>query len=233
MEPKPLIIPSPDLLSDEDFKRSQYSATKIYPLFSWPVMICGESYKLTKKEIKYIENLKRKPNIHNQQSANQDILNTAPLKSLKKFIQQRINQYAFEFLKIKKDTIKIFPTLSWANYNATGESHHKHHHGNSYISGVLHIQGPTSPIKFYRPGHPACSLVFDHSEHDIMNSETYWIEMSPGQLFLFPSLLPHGVDPNPSTTPRITISFNTFISGSLGTPASTNNLKINENSSYK
>ena len=207
--------------------------TKIYPLFNWPVMVCGESYKLTKKEIDYIKKLKRRPNKHNKRSVEAYILNTAPLKSLKKFIQQWINRYSFEFLKIKKDSVKIFPTLSWANYNAMGESHHQHHHGNSFISGVLHIQGQNSPIKFNRVGPPPYPLVCDYTEQDIMNSETYWIQMSPGQLFLFPSLLPHAVDANPSPTPRITISFNTFISGSLGSPTDLNFLKINENSHYK
>ena len=207
--------------------------TKIYPLFNWPVMVCGETYQLTQKEIDYIKKLKRRPNRHNKMSAEAYILNTAPLKSLKKFIQQRINRYAFEFLKIKKDSIKIFPTLSWANYSATGESHHQHHHGNSFISGVLHIQGQNSPIKFNRVGSSPYPLVFDYTEQDVMNSETFWIEMSPGQLFLFPSLLPHAVEANPSPTARITISFNTFISGSLGSPITLNFLKINESSFYK
>ena len=207
--------------------------TKIYPLFNWPVMVCGESYKLTKKEIDYIKKLKRRPNKHNKRSVEAYILNTAPLKSLKKFIQQWINRYSFEFLKIKKDSVKIFPTLSWANYNAMGESHHQHHHGNSFISGVLHIQGQNSPIKFNRVGSSPYPLVIDYTEQDVMNSETFWIQMFPGQLFLFPSLLPHAVDANPSPTPRITISFNTFISGSLGSPTDLNFLKINENSHYK
>jgi len=207
--------------------------TKIYPLFNWPVMVCGESYKLTKKEIEYIKKLKRRPNRHNKMSAEAYILNTAPLKSLEKFIQQWINRYAFKFLKIKKDSVKIFPTLSWANYSAQGESHHQHHHDNSFISGVLHIQGQNSPIKFNRVGSSPYPLVFDYTEQDVMNSETFWIEMSPGQLFLFPSLLPHAVDANPSPDPRITISFNTFISGSIGSPINLNFLKINENSHYK
>ena len=207
--------------------------TKIYPLFNWPVMVCGESYKLTKKEIEYIKKLKLKPNRQNQMSVNQYILNTAPLKSLKKFIQQWINRYAFEFLKIKKDAIKVFPTLSWINYSAQGESHHQHHHGNSFISGVLHIQGQNSPIKFNRVGSSPYPLVFDYTEQDVMNSESFWIQMSPGQLFLFPSLLPHAVDANPSKSTRITLSFNTFISGDVGSKANLNYLKINENSDYK
>ena len=207
--------------------------TKIYPLFNWPVMVCGESYKLTKKEIEYIKKLKLKPNRQNQMSVNQYILNTAPLKSLKKFIQQWINRYAFEFLKIKKDAIKVFPTLSWINYSAQGESHHQHHHGNSFISGVFYIQGDNSPIKFHRSGSSAYPFMFDYTEQDIMNSETFWIQMSPGQLFLFPSLLPHAVDNNPSPATRITLSFNTFISGSLGNQADSNFLKINENRAYK
>ena len=207
--------------------------TTIYPLFNWPVMVCGESYQLTKKEIEYIKKLKLRPNRQNQISINQYILNTAPLKSLKKFIQRWINRYAFEFLKIKKDTIKVFPTLSWANYNTKGESHHQHHHGNSFISGVFYIQGDNSPIKFHRQGSSAYSFVFDYAEQDIMNSETFWIQMLPGQLFLFPSLLPHAVDANPSKSTRITLSFNTFIAGDVGSKANLNYLKINENSDYK
>ena len=62
-----------------------------------PQIELAKNYKLTKKEIEYIKNFKLRPNIHNQQSANQYILNTAPLKSLKKFIQQKYNDVHLYF----------------------------------------------------------------------------------------------------------------------------------------
>jgi hypothetical protein len=107
-------------------------------------------------------------------------------------------------------------TQCWLNVNRPGDRHHRHHHPNSYISGVYYLDASPDcgAIAFHRPGlvelQPARTrgtpFTFD-----------LWREVPrSGQLLLFPSRLEHSVEPNLSTRDRLSISFNTMFRGAVG-----------------
>jgi len=190
-------------------------SVKIYPFFSSPVMIGEEIYKFSEKEINYVKNLKLLSNDFNQSSETTFVLENPTLASLKKFILKGINYYTDEVLKIKKDTTKFYITQSWISYTNPGQCHHLHLHPNSLLSGVFYFQGEKAPIQFHR-GERLFPLTFAYEFFNLYNSDSCWVDLEIGKLFLFPSSLRHEVLINKSSIQRISLSFNTFASGEFG-----------------
>ena len=61
-----------------------------------------------------------------------------------------------------------------------------------------------------------------------MNSETFMLPCKPGDLILFPSSLRHSVPINTTNKNRISLSFNTFVSDTLGSENELTHLNIKE-----
>jgi len=203
---------------------------QIIPSFSVPAIIWGEIYKFSKKEINYVKNLALNFNnlSDNQISKDTFLLDQPILNSLRKFILKGIDYYAYDFLKIKKDSAKFYITQSWVNHNNPGQHHHPHLHSNSLFSGVFYFQGEKAPIQFHRGNIPDFPLNFQYESLTPYTAETYSVDIQIGKLFLFPSLLKHGVLMNKSSIPRISLSFNTFASGEFGKTSGLDQLEKNE-----
>jgi uncharacterized protein (TIGR02466 family) len=94
-------------------------------------------------------------------------------------------------------------------------------HPNSAISGVYYVEAEKDDIiKFKSPLqsylHP-CYLHILPETHNIWNSASWDVPIQKYDLILFPSWLEHMVPPNDkATTDRISISFNTFVRGNIG-----------------
>ena len=71
-----------------------------------------------------------------------------------------------------------------------------------------------NPIKFTNDRQRDVSLSIKRFNN--FNGETYMMAIKKGELILFPSNLKHSVPPNQSDEERISLSFNTWIKGSLG-----------------
>ena len=127
----------------------------------------------------------------------------------------QVKTYAFDELKINKEHTYFYMTQSWANFNTTNTSHHKHWHANSLISGVFFVDGFKTPIRFSSKSS-LFPLEFQYNEFNDLNSESYNIELEKGVLLLFPSMLEHEVESNLTNSQRITISFNTWAEGNFG-----------------
>lgn len=111
---------------------------------------------------------------------------------------------------------EIALTQCWLNINRPGERHHRHHHPNSFISGVYYLDADPNAgsIAFHRPGfvelEPA-KLKATPFTFDLWNEAP-----KTGSLLLFPSRLEHSVGPNLSQRDRLSISFNTMFRGKIG-----------------
>ena len=113
---------------------------RIIGVFPTPVYISQLNRKLTSLELKFVEKNKKNftKNAGNTTSANNYILNEKPFKKLKKELELRVNDY-FQKIISSKNNITPFITQSWINYTEKEQSHHKHTHSNSIISGVFYI----------------------------------------------------------------------------------------------
>lgn len=190
----------------------------IYPLFPYPVMVCTKDYEFSDSERKYISELEMIDNIGNSMSKNDKILDNELLAGLKLFIDEQIFIYKKQLLRMK-DENEIYITQSWVNRSSTNQFHPKHKHHNSVISGVMFFDENSDeslpPIRFHRTLE-MFSLEFDFDNLNEFNAGCRTFETRQGRLMLFPSLLEHDVGKNESDRIRTSISFNTYVRGTVG-----------------
>ena len=92
-------------------------------LFGTPVYIPEKKYVPTVDEYNYIINLDKRPNEgKNLISKNSYVLNEDPLKNLKNYFQNNLNNYIYKLLMIDEQTI-FYITKYWCHYNYK-ETHH-------------------------------------------------------------------------------------------------------------
>tara|TARA_Y100001963_G_scaffold65567_1_gene91320 strand:- start:1410 stop:2042 length:633 start_codon:yes stop_codon:yes gene_type:complete len=195
-----------------------YHDDELIQLFPTPLLVCPYPFGY-EKELEWIKNqeCKRKNDtdvIHyNRQSKDTFILDNPELSKIRTFIETKLNQFVS---KIYNSSSKLVITQSWLNKSNKGESHHLHHHPNSMISGVWYpvMDEKLPPIEFHK--HQTRDISLGIEKHNNFNSETFLLPLKAGELILFPSHLYHMVQPNQSHDERISLSFNTWPKGDMG-----------------
>ena len=148
-----------------------------------------------------------------------EILEHKDLYDIKTFILQSLNSYIDYTCKPVDDSLDIQITQSWCNLAPASTFHHLHKHDNSIFSGVFYIKvNMNDKIIFHRPPS-ANQIVWPVTEENIFNCKTWWIPVTTGDLLIFDSSLYHEVPRLTSEYPdmRISLSFNTFFTGKIGT----------------
>ena len=205
--------------------------SKIQVIFPEHFYVDGP-YPIVKAEKDYALSLKNNTYTNyggNTTSVNSYVLENETFKPLKNYIQKCIDEYAYDIMKISRDT-KFEITQSWINYNNSGQGHHNHKHSNSVISGVFFIDGnEDNPITFHRDDSRAFfggNFEYNIEEYNILNSRTWVMPNKKNHLLLFPSTISHSVNSNNTNKERISLSFNTFIKGNIGEVIRLTELKI-------
>jgi uncharacterized protein (TIGR02466 family) len=195
-------------------------APTIHGVFPCPVYIVKRDTNLSPKEEKEIRKIIKegmKSNAGNTRSYNSNIFN-GKLKNIKRFCEQHIKTYVEQSINPKEE-LDFYITQSWLNITKPGEYHHLHSHANSIISGVFYISTEEDDkITFEDPNVKVTGLIkFEQKEFNLFNSTTWFFPSVTNELILFPSWLSHQVEINEkATTDRISLSFNTFVRGTLG-----------------
>jgi len=188
-------------------------------LFPIPVLRNELDRNFTQAELDFINKYSKKDMTHendgNVTSNNNYILNEPELKSLRDFCLTQVKTY-INYIINPKDKVEPFITQSWLNFTEKGGYHPRHNHPNSYLSGVLYINSDVTKDKiiFYSSIYRQIGVV--SAEFNIMNSDSWGFYVKPGLIFLFPSSLDHKVEKVISDSTRISLAFNTFISGNFG-----------------
>ena len=188
----------------------------IEQFFSTPIGFFNLNRSLTDNEINFILNLSRRSNNGNETSVDNYILENPELADLKKFFIFSINEFIEEVYK-PATSIESYITQSWANFTYSNGYHHRHHHRNSFVSGVFYVKvnSGKDKIKFARVLDQI--LHIEPREYNIFNAESWTFETNKNSLILFPSQLTHEVPPlDNDSHERISISFNTFLKGTIG-----------------
>ena len=194
---------------------------KIIPLFAIPTIKTNINRKFTEDELQLLLNIpmEKKGMLH--QSAELYLFDSyaEELKELKIYCQYQLKQYLEDVEGADTALANLRITQSWLNRAGPNESHHPHHHPNSWLSGVLYIKCLQND-----------NIVFSNLMHGFYNSmefpkrkNTEWNErnslqyIKEGDLFLFPSWMIHYVEMNTTKDQeRISLSFNTFPKGRMG-----------------
>ena len=191
---------------------------EVVHLFPTPVFLCDEKYS-DDNLLSLIDGMEMRKNDNNNFSSTDGyVLEWPELFHLKKYIERNLNHYAYNVLGIKEEH-NFHITQSWFNVNKKGTSHHSHTHPNSIFSGIFFVGGDGScPVVFKNSkdvefGLP---LKFSFKEYSIINSSEYSLRNDKNTLVIFPSTLRHGVGDNESDIDRVSLSFNSFASGSVG-----------------
>ncbi len=124
-----------------------------------------------------------------------------------------INVLLVEAVKFYKQEDSVFSKLVigqdaivhwWANINAPGSRNTFHTHKEDEFSCVYYLQGTdTGDLRFPNPAN----LLGDCSKTSPFTRD-FLFAPNDGDLILFPSWLPHEVEPNLSNRERINIAFN-------------------------
>lgn len=200
-------------------------AVEVQPLFPIPVGFANLGRDLTKTEKKVLLDLEQRPNEGNTTSSNTHVLDIPALKNLRTFMDDALQEY-YQQVYQPKFSVKPYITISWTNYTKPGQWHHKHAHPNSFISAVFYIDtNPESDrIFFYKDGYNQLDITTEN--WNTYNSKSWWFPAHTGQLILFPSSLSHMVETVKGEATRVSMSFNTFLQGSLGDQKELTNLDL-------
>jgi len=201
---------------------------EVLPLFSVPIYTI-DRYKDTNDDFSELALSQdfMLNNHGNLTSTNNYILDLPEFNVLKERIEDAIKEYSKDILCLT--TQNFYITQSWINTNKKGVGHHSHHHNNSIFSGVYYIKAVESCIRFHAPNHHLSGGILDigePTEFNLWNSQSWNLPVEDNTIVLFPSSTTHSVDENQFDSTRISLSFNVFISGTLGSQINLTELKL-------
>ena len=194
---------------------------EIKGLFPTPLYKSILERKLTSKELKFLDSLDLLDNEFNLSSQNSYILHEQPLKKLKREIEIAVNNY-FKQIICPADPIIPYITESWYNVTKPNQKHHRHKHPNSIVSGVFYL----TPATIFFHKNLDSVIEIDKKTFNHFNTDTFFENLEPNEIILFPSDLEHSVKINTNLDSRKSIAFNVFITGTLGTQSKLKKLKI-------
>jgi len=192
----------------------------IQNLFPTPIYMTNMDRPFTKQELQFVEKQKKHctKNVGNISSKDNYILNRKEFKNIKKFLDAACKDY-LERIICPKNNIELYITQSWLNYTEENQYHHRHEHPNSIVSGVLYLDSDKANdiIKFFSHiKYQQIKPEIDDEKYNIWNSSSWWFPVETGQLVMFPSSTTHQVDNKKGDNTRVSLAFNTFYKGTIG-----------------
>lgn len=201
------------------------SQSLVHQMFSSPVAQHHLSRELTILEKKSFKEVLKNviPNQGNIRSHDDDVLEHKGLEDIKIFLEETVNKFVTDIYR-PKNNVEFYITQSWLNINKNNMFHHKHYHPNSYLSGVLYLSCTDNDvIQFHNMIHSSILLdLFESKEEDanVFNSGLFSFSIKELDLMIFPSYLEHSVPTNNTNQKRVSLSFNTFVRGEIGSKSS-------------
>jgi uncharacterized protein (TIGR02466 family) len=183
---------------------------ELIPLFSKPIFTSAVNVEnLDLSSVKWAKNYQ------NWISEDQHILSNEAFKELAVEVGSKVADYFYGVMSVSLNT-EIYITESWLNKTEKGQSHHRHWHPNSILSGVVNLSGAADQgghLRLITSSYE--TLEFEVVEPNLYNSKSWSFNPTPGNVIIFPSNVEHLVDTYTGDEPRITLSFNTFVRGSI------------------
>ena len=192
----------------------------IQSLFPIPIGLYDLDKSFIKSELNYFDSLELRNSLTNKISIDSNILTDKKMNRIEKFCNNSIKDYIKNTYDLEED-VKLYITQSWLNLTLPSEFHHRHSHPNSIVSGVLFIDvdEEKDKIQFYNNSllYRGGAFHFDCISNNDFNSESWWMPSITGRLYIFPSGLQHDVPAdNTREKERVSLSFNTFLTGNIG-----------------
>lgn len=187
----------------------------------FPIPVGKLKGRATSEQENYILNTylkEMKQNAGNKITINKNVLDDIGLQDLKTHLTQIVNQY-YNMVYRPEQPINLYITTSWCNVSRRGDFHHQHIHYNSLLSATFYLQAETSDsIIFKRDERDTLPLFTmpNKNEFNPFNTASYTMNVEQYDVAVFPSTLAHFVEPLNREGERVSLSFNTFATGNLG-----------------
>ena len=196
-------------------------------LFPTPVMTSAIGRPFTDEEQRFFERHQGTPhpNVLNVRSEDTHVLDAPEMQELRAIVMDAVNQFGRKTISSRPQH-EFYLTQSWLNYTRPGEAHHRHRHTNSLISGVLYVNAKkdSDGIVFYR--NDANQILVTDEGLNWYNAPSWAFSVGTGDLVLFPSGMMHGVDQTQGQHIRVSLAFNAFLKGDIGSDRSLNRLEL-------
>ena len=198
-------------------------------LFPTPIYTTKIDRGFTKQELQFVNEQKKhcSKNDGNINTKDNYILNRKEFKNVKKFLDKCCEDYLNRII-CPKNNIQIYITQSWLNYTEANQYHHQHAHPNSVVSGVFYFDSDikNDKILFTKGGYQQISPKIDKEKFNLWNSSTWFFPVETGNLFMFPSSTIHQVETKQGNNTRISLAFNTFYKGTVGSNSELTELSL-------
>jgi uncharacterized protein (TIGR02466 family) len=186
------------------------------PIFTVPFYEFTSDDQLTNDVLGIAKDQQYRPNATNKTS-----ITRLKYQPLMHWIETCLDELKTDLYNEATFDLKI--TNCWINKSSYTEKHHAHSHGNSLYSGIYYLttHEKKATTKFYLP-NPFYTIdlnnLFGSKDLEVSVKTSIVSEVSPvaGKLLIFPSQLIHETTTNITKDNRYTVSFNTFVSGIVG-----------------
>ena len=194
------------------------SNDQLYSIFPIPVLLTKYPFSY-EKEIEYVRTIsfyedQVSSSTISAQSKDNYILNKPEFEKVRNFIQTKLNEFSKEVFEYDEE---LTITQSWVNWSTKGNTHNRHSHPNSIISGVWYLEMPEdckASIRFHNPVVREISLKTTGVNQ--YNGLDFNLLPQKSNLVFFSSNLHHDVLKNESDGDRISIAFNSWPKESFG-----------------
>ncbi len=189
----------------------------IHGIFPTPLIFTNIEREFTKEELEFFDE-QSKTTIKNEgniRSLDSYLMGHDPMATIKQEITSAIQMYLDEVIK-PKDDVKPYITQAWLNYTSENQHHHKHAHPNSFLSGVMYINANPEKDKIIFFPESYKQIKLHPKEFSWHNAESWYFNVKPGDIVVFPSSLTHMVEQKVGTNIRTSLAFNSFLRGVIG-----------------
>ena len=207
--------------------------TNVTGIFPTPIFTYENVKEITIEEFDIAANqLETYKNIGNTTSLDSYILDRDVFKNLKTVLTDIANNYFQDVYAPVNEDLELYITQSWFNYTPKGGHHHAHYHGNSVASGVFYFKANKEIDQIIFPREESLSdlktfsLAIDKKQTNDWNAELWGVNVETNMLVMFPSTVTHQVNETKNEDVRISLAFNTFIRGTIGSAKGLNELKL-------
>lgn len=198
-------------------------------IFPTPVFQYENVKNITTQENNIIRNeIEILRNEGNSISTDKYILERPEFADLKKVLLQKLNHYFEEVYAPQSKDLEPYITQSWLTYTTKDQWHHKHFHGNSIAAGVFYLSADKTVDKIFLEKDKDISNFLDipSDKPNNFNSKVWSIDVETNMLVIFPAIVNHGVQLKQGDNLRISLAFNTFVKGTLGSNLNATELKL-------
>ena len=205
-----------------------YNNIELFPTLVWQTNL-GDTLTDEGRQalLDSIEDHRDNP-LGNRTSKDSYVLEHPDLKEFKDELTLHARNY-FDYTQHPPKETQLYITQSWTNLTRKNEQHNTHSHANSLISAVFYLQASDDEIHFYNSISGGLVQLLPASESfDRYNAFSWKVTVQANDLLIFPSRLMHSVPKKENTGDRISLAYNTFFRGTIGSNEGLTELKLDD-----